>query len=179
MRYRTQGGDEHDGVPPVEVLGGASPAQGAAGRTTRTREGVRQSSSEGNKEWPWDHPEVMDIVVKESLKGTPSGPCLVIIHSHYLGKKIYSVIGSCSRGPRCPQRASSEHHKLLHLRCYLGRLSVEGEPERKSDESQTEPLYTNEGRDVMVWTVYIVYDFTSAVTGSLRGCTLFIMRWAS
>lgn len=61
------------------------------------------------------------------------------------------------------------HHKLLHLRCYLGMLSAEGaEPEHKSDESRSEPLYTNEGRDVMIQVLYIVNGFTSAVTGSRR-----------
>lgn len=97
------------------VLGGASPAHGDDADAR-----ICQNSSEGNKQWPSNHAEVMDRVMIESLKGTPSGSCPVIIHSQYLEKKIYPVIGSCIRGPQCPRRASSAHRTLLHLRCYLG-----------------------------------------------------------
>lgn len=44
---------------------------------------------------------------------------------------------------------------------------------RGKAQSQSQPLYTNEGRGVMIGAVCIVYDFAS---GRLRGGALFIVK---
>lgn len=124
----------------------------AAGQPTRTRQRVCQNPSKGNKQWPCDPPEVMDVDVMESLTGTLSGSCLAIIHSPSGGKKIYSVIGSSSRGPRRPRRASSsEHRKLLRLRRYLGRPSADGAAAERRVMRARVNLYALM-KDVIWWT---------------------------
>lgn len=111
-------------------------------QTTWTRQRVCQNPSKGNKQWPCDHPEVMDVDVNESLTGTLSGSCLVIIHSPSGEKKSTLWLDPAAKGRGALRRTSSSvHRKLLHLRRYLGQ------PERKSDESQSEPLCANKGCD--------------------------------
>lgn len=118
------------------MLGGASPAPGDDADA-----GIRQNSSEGNKQRPSNHAEVMDRVMNESLKGTPSGSCLVIIHSQYLGKKK-NLPCDWILQPRAavpPESIISASHAAASQMLFRGKA-----------RSRSQPLYANEGRHVMI-----------------------------